>query len=63
MLDREDLANLGLNERKINRFCDALEQLNALDFDETNNAYKIIAPICEMMQNNEEMIKSFLSDE
>ncbi len=62
-LDREDLANLGLNERKINKFCDALEQLNALDFDETNNAYKIIAPICETMQNNEEMIKSFLSDE
>ncbi len=62
-LDREDLANLGLNERKINKFCDALEQLNALDFDETNNAYKIIAPICETMQNNEEMIKSFLSEE
>ncbi len=62
-LDREDLANLGLNERKINKFCDALEQLNALDFDETNNAYKIIAPICETMQNNEEMIKDFLSDE
>ncbi len=62
-LDREDLANLGLNERKINKFCDALEQLNALDFDETNNAYKIIAPICETMQNNEERIKSFLSDE
>ncbi len=63
VLDREDLANLGLNERKINKFCDALEQLNALDFDETNNAYKIIAPICEIMQNNEERIKSFLSDE
>ncbi|MCQ2623881.1 DEAD/DEAH box helicase family protein [Helicobacter pylori] len=62
-LDREDLANLGLNERKINQFCDALEQLNAVEFDETNNAYKIIAPICETMQNNEEMIKSFLSDE
>ncbi len=62
-LDREDLANLGLNERKINKFCDALEQLNALDFDETNNAYKIIAPICETMQNNEEMIKDFLSNE
>ncbi len=62
-LDREDLANLGLNERKINKFCDALEQLNALDFDETNNAYKIIAPICETMQNNEERIKDFLSDE
>ncbi len=63
VLDREDLAKLGLNERKINKFCDALEQLNALDFDETNNAYKIIAPICETMQNNEEMIKDFLSDE
>ncbi|WP_367709941.1 DEAD/DEAH box helicase family protein [Helicobacter pylori] len=63
VLDREDLANLGLNERKINQFCDALEQLNAVEFDETNNAYKIIAPICETMQNNEERIKSFLSDE
>ncbi|WQY58923.1 DEAD/DEAH box helicase family protein [Helicobacter pylori] len=62
-LDREKLANLGLNERKINKFCDALETLNAVEFDETNNAYKIIAPICETMQNNEERIKSFLSDE
>ncbi|MGL2669989.1 DEAD/DEAH box helicase family protein [Helicobacter pylori] len=62
-LDREILAKLGLNERKINQFCDALETLNAVEFDETNNAYKIIAPICEIMQNNEERIKSFLSDE
>ncbi len=62
-LDKEDLANLGLNERKINQFCDALEQLNAVEFDEANNAYKIIAPICETIQNNEEMIKDFLSDE
>ncbi|MGL2564697.1 DEAD/DEAH box helicase family protein [Helicobacter pylori] len=63
VLDREILAKLGLNERKINKFCDALETLNAVEFDETNNAYKIIAPICEIMQNNEERIKSFLSDE
>ncbi|EPZ96838.1 DEAD/DEAH box helicase family protein [Helicobacter pylori] len=62
-LDREDLAKLGLNERKINQFCDALETLNAVEFDETNNAYKIIAPICETMQNNEKTIKDFLSDE
>ncbi len=62
-LDRENLAKLGLNERKIDQFCDALETLNAVEFDETNNAYKIIAPICETMQNNEEKIKSFLSDE
>lgn len=62
-LDREILAKLGLNERKINKFCDTLETLNAVEFDETNNAYKIIAPICEIMQNNEERIKSFLSDE
>ncbi|MCQ2838374.1 DEAD/DEAH box helicase family protein [Helicobacter pylori] len=62
-LDREILAKLGLNERKINQFCDALETLNAVEFDETNNAYKIIAPICETMQNNEKMIKIFLSDE
>ncbi|MFP6226631.1 DEAD/DEAH box helicase family protein [Helicobacter pylori] len=62
-LDREILARLGLNERKINQFCDALEKLNAVEFDETNNAYKIIAPIYETMQNNEEKIKSFLSDE
>ncbi|WQS29153.1 DEAD/DEAH box helicase family protein [Helicobacter pylori] len=62
-LDREDLAKLGLNEREINKFCDALERLNAVEFDETNNAYKIIAPICETMQNNEEMIKIFLNDE
>ncbi|WP_120887036.1 DEAD/DEAH box helicase family protein [Helicobacter pylori] len=63
VLDREILANLGLNERKINKFRDALETLNAVEFDETNNAYKIIAPIYETMQNNEERIKSFLSDE
>ncbi|MEJ8610757.1 DEAD/DEAH box helicase family protein [Helicobacter pylori] len=62
-LDREILARLGLNERKINQFCDALETLNAVEFDETNNAYKIIASICEIMQNNEERIKSLLSDE
>ncbi|GAA7272180.1 DEAD/DEAH box helicase family protein [Helicobacter pylori] len=62
-LDREILARLGLNERKINKFCDALETLNAVEFDETNDAYKIIAPIYETMQNNEEKIKSFLSDE
>ncbi|GAA7688262.1 hypothetical protein COL0002_02900 [Helicobacter pylori] len=62
-LDREDLAKLGLNERKINKFCVVLEQLNAVEFDETNNAYKIIAPICEAMQNNEEKIKSILKDE
>ncbi|WP_120890556.1 DEAD/DEAH box helicase family protein [Helicobacter pylori] len=62
-LDREILARLGLNERKINQFCDALETLNAVEFDETNNAYKIIAPIYETMQNNEERIKDFLSDE
>ncbi|GAA7343544.1 restriction endonuclease [Helicobacter pylori] len=62
-LDREDLAKLGLNERKINKFCDTLETLNAVEFDETNNAYKIIAPICETIQNNEKTIKDFLSDE
>ncbi len=61
-LDRENLARLGLNERKINKFCDALEELNAVEFDEPNNAYTIIAPVCETMQNNEERIKRFLSD-
>ncbi|WQY04560.1 DEAD/DEAH box helicase family protein [Helicobacter pylori] len=61
-LDREILANLGLNERKINQFCDALEILNALEFDETNDAYKIIAPIYETMQNNEK-IKNLLGAE
>lgn len=62
-LDREDLAKLGLNEREINKLFVELENSNALEFDETNNAYKIIAPICETMQNNEERIKDFLSDE
>ncbi|GAA7406635.1 DEAD/DEAH box helicase family protein [Helicobacter pylori] len=62
-LDRENLAKLGLNERQINQFCGALEELNAVEFDETNNAYKIIAPIYETMQNNEKRIKDFLSDE
>ncbi|GAA7288925.1 DEAD/DEAH box helicase [Helicobacter pylori] len=61
-LDREILARLGLNERKINKFCDALETLNAVEFDETNNAYKIIAPIYETMQNNEK-IKNLLGAE
>ncbi|RVY32332.1 DEAD/DEAH box helicase family protein [Helicobacter pylori] len=61
-LDREILARLGLNERKINQFCDALETLNAVEFDETNNAYKIIAPIYETMQNNEK-IKNLLGAE
>ncbi|GAA9697626.1 DEAD/DEAH box helicase family protein [Helicobacter pylori] len=62
-LDRENLAKLGLNERQINKFCGALEELNAVEFDETNNAYKIIASIYETMQNNEKRIKDFLSDE
>ncbi len=62
VLDREKLARLGLNERKINQFCDALETLNAVEFDETNNAYKIIAPIYETMQNNEK-IKNLLGAE
>lgn len=62
VLDRENLSNLGLNERQINKFCDELETLNAVEFDETNNTYKIIAPICEAMQSNES-IKNLLGEE
>ncbi len=61
VLDRENLANLGLNQREINNLCVKLEELNALEFDENSNTYKIIAPIYETMQNNEN-IKSFLGE-
>ncbi|CAK00147.1 restriction endonuclease [Helicobacter acinonychis] len=61
VLDRENLANLGLNDREINKLCIKLEDLNALEFDENSNTYKIIAPIYETMQNNEN-IKSFLGE-
>ncbi|WRD11885.1 DEAD/DEAH box helicase family protein [Helicobacter pylori] len=62
VLDREKLANLGLNEREINKLFVELENSNALEFDETNDAYKIIAPIYETMQNNEK-IKNLLGTE
>ncbi|WP_104744267.1 DEAD/DEAH box helicase family protein [Helicobacter acinonychis] len=61
VLDRENLANLGLNDKEINKLCVKLEDLNALEFDENSNTYKIIAPIYETMQNNEN-IKSFLGE-
>lgn len=61
VLDRENLANLGLNQREINKFCVELENLNAVEFDETNDTYKIIAPIYETISNNEN-IKSLLGE-
>ncbi|MGL2682830.1 DEAD/DEAH box helicase family protein [Helicobacter pylori] len=61
-LDREKLANLGLNQKEFYQFCIELENSNALEFDETNDAYKIIAPIYETMQNNEK-IKNLLGAE
>ncbi|MCQ2864565.1 DEAD/DEAH box helicase family protein [Helicobacter pylori] len=62
VLDREILVKLGLNEREINKLFVELENSNALEFDETNDTYKIIAPIYEMMQNNEK-IKNLLGAE
>lgn len=61
VLDRENLSNLGLNQREINKFCDELENLNAVEFDETSDTYKIIAPICETMQSSES-IKNLLGE-
>ncbi|MFP6085585.1 DEAD/DEAH box helicase family protein [Helicobacter pylori] len=61
-LDREILARLGLNQKEFYQFCIELENSNALEFDETNDAYKIIAPIYETMQNNEK-IKNLLGAE
>lgn len=61
VLDRENLSNLGLNQREINKFCDELENLNAVEFDETSDTYKIIAPICETLQSNES-IKNLLGE-
>ena len=61
VLDRENLSNLGLNQREINKFCVELENLNAVEFDETNDTYKIIAPICETVQSNEN-IKNLLGE-
>ncbi len=61
VLDRENLANLGLNQREINKFCVELENLNAVEFDEASDTYKIIAPICEALQSNAS-IKNFLGE-
>lgn len=61
VLDRENLSNLGLNQREINKFCVELENLNAIEFDETSDTYKIIAPICETVQSNEN-IKNLLGE-
>lgn len=61
VLDRENLSNLGLNQREINKFCDELETLNAVEFDKTNDTYKIIAPIYETMQSSES-IKNLLGE-
>lgn len=55
VLDRENLSNLGLNQREIDKLCVELDNLNAVEFDETSDTYKIIAPICETLQSNESL--------
>lgn len=61
VLDRENLSNLGLNQREIDKLCVELDNLNAVEFDETSDTYKIIAPICETLQSNES-IKNLLGE-
>lgn len=61
VLDKENLSNLGLNQREIDKLCVELDNLNAVEFDETSDTYKIIAPIYETISNNEN-IKSLLGE-
>lgn len=61
ILDTNYLENLGLNERQRNRFTSHLEDLGAITFDGANDNYQIIAPIAELIKDNED-IKNLLED-
>lgn len=45
ILDRDSLIKLGLNQREVDRFTIALEDLGLAEFDEESDTFKIISPI------------------
>lgn len=53
-LSHENLESLGLNKRQASRMLSLLEDFKALEFDEENNNYKIIAPIEEALKSHQE---------
>lgn len=61
ILDRDSLIKLGLNQREVDRFTIALEDLGLAEFDEESDTFKIISPIYEGIINDEK-IKNLLKD-
>lgn len=61
ILDRDSLIKLGLNQREVDRFTIALEDLGLAEFDEESDTFKIISPIYEGIIN-EDKIKNLLKD-
>ena len=61
ILDRESLIKLGFNQREVNRFTMALEDLGLVEFDEDNDNYKIVSSIYDGMTENQ-TIKDLLKD-
>lgn len=61
ILDRDSLIKLGLNQREVDRFTIALEDLGLIEFDEDNDNYKIVSSIYDGIAENE-TIKNLLKD-
>lgn len=61
ILDRDSLIKLGLNQREVDRFTIALEDLGLAEFDEDNDNYKIVSSIYDGIAENE-TIKNLLKD-
>lgn len=61
ILDRDSLIKLGLNQREVDRFTIALEDLGLAEFDEESDTFKIISPIYEGIINDDK-IKNLLKD-
>ena len=61
ILDRDSLIKLGLNQREVDRFTIALEDLGLAEFDEESDTFKIIFPIYEGIINDDK-IKNLLKD-
>ena len=55
------LIKLGLNQREVDRFTIALEDLGLAEFDEESDTFKIISPIYEGIINDDK-IKNLLKD-
>lgn len=60
-ISQERLEKLGLDAREACRLLIKLEDLNLVEFDTFGNIYKIIAPIYEVIKDNEEL-KRLLND-